>query len=208
MRIKTISNGLKYAAASCLLVMMTGCASLKVQSWTHPEIDERPIGKVMVVAVIDSPTTCYVFEEYFVEQLAKKGIAADSGHVVMQSTEEITEELLKETLTENGYDSVIITRLMSEDSRSQVVHAGYTSTPSLPGYYGHYSGFYATSVISPATYVDNFMEYLLETTLYDVESGTLVWGGMKSVYDTSSESSNIKKVVKAVVSELNKKKLL
>jgi hypothetical protein len=201
-------NGLKYGAAFVVLIMFNGCASMKMQSWTNPEIGERPIGKVMVVAIVESPTTCRVFEGYFVEKLAEKGIEASSGHVVMQATEDISEELLMETLKTDGYDSVIITRLMSEDSQSQVVHAGYTSTPSFPGYYGHYSGFYSSSVISPVTYVDNFMEYVLETTLYDVESGTMVWGGLKSVYDTSSDSSNIKKVVKAVVGELNKEKLL
>ena len=201
-------NRFKYMAASVVMMILSSCSTLKMKSWSDPSVGERPIGKVMVLAVVDSPTTCRLFEGYFVEKLTERGIDASSCHVVLQPDGEISEELLEEQLKADGYDSIIITRLMSEDSHSQVVQAGYSSSPAFPSYYGSYHGFYSASVISPVTYVDSVMEYLLETTLYDVKSGKMIWGGMKSVYDTSSESSNIKKVVKAVVSELNKKKLL
>ena len=192
-------------------MMVSGCASLDMQSWSDPEVGERPIGKVMILAVVEGDTTCRVFESYFVEKLVERGVDASSCHVVLQPTGAISEQLLDAALKEDGYDSIIITRLLGKDSRTQTVYAGYTSSPSFssfPGYYGHYHGFYSASVIHPVSYVDTYMEYQLETTLFDVQSGKMVWGGLKSVSDSSSDSSNIRKVVTTVMHDLDRKKLL
>lgn len=201
-------NGFKYVVTAGILMLLSSCSTLKMKSWSDPAVGERPIGKVMILAVVESPTTCRLFEGYFVEKLIERGIDASSCHAVLQPTEEISKELLDEKLKADGYDSIIITRLLSEDSRSQVVHAGYSASPAFPDYYSHYHGFYSTSVISPVTYVDSYMEYRLETTLYDIRSEKMIWGGLKSVYDSSSESSNIRKVVTTVIDDLNRKNLL
>jgi hypothetical protein len=194
-----------------ILMILSGCASLRMESWSDPAISERPIGKVMVLAVVEGQTTCRVFEGYFVEKLIAYGADAASAHVVLQPTGDISEQMLDEKLKADGYDSIIITRLMGKSSRNQTVYAGYTSSPSFssfPGYYSHYHGFYAASVIHPVSYVDTYMEYQLETTLFDVQSGKMVWGGLKSVLDSSSDSSNMSKVVTSVMRDLNRKKLL
>ena len=198
-------------AAFGVLMILSSCASLDMQSWSDPAISERPIGKVMVLAVVEGQTTCRVFEGYFVDKLIASGVDAASGHVVLQPTGEISEQMLDDTLKADGYDSIIITRLMGKDSQSQIAYAGYTSSPSFsssPGYYNHYHGYYSASVITPVSYVDTYMEYQLETTLFDVQSGKMVWGGLKSVTDSSSDSSNMRKVVSSVMRDLNRKKLL
>lgn len=193
------------------LMILSGCASLRMESWSDPAISERPIGKVMVLAVVEGQTTCRVFEGYFVEKLIAQGVDALSAHVVLQPTGDISEQMLDEKLKADAYDSIIITRLMGKNSRNQTAYAGYTSSPaysSFPGHYSHYHGFYSASVIHPVSYVDTYMEYQLETTLFDVQSGKMVWGGLKSVTDSSSDSSNMRKVVTTVMRDLSRKKLL
>ena len=74
-----------------ILMILSGCASLRMESWSDPEISERPIGKVMVLAVVEGQTTCRVFEGYFVEKLIAYGVDALSAHVVLQPTGETTE---------------------------------------------------------------------------------------------------------------------
>ena len=201
-----MTNTLKVMLAGMGLAALAGCSTYKIQSWSDPAISERPIGKVMVVGIAQSATTCRMFENHFVEQLQIQGIAAVSGHALIQPTEQITETQIDEALATGGFDSILITRLAGEQSQSQYVQTGYQS--SFPSYYGHYHGYYAYSTVSPVGYVDTVTEYQLETNLFDVESGKLVWGGMKSIYDSSSKDSNTKKVVTSVIKDLKRKKLL
>lgn len=199
-------NTLKVMSAAMGLAILAGCSTLKMQSWSDPAISERPIGKVMVVGIAESATSCRMFENHFVEQLQLEGVAAVSGHGLIQPTDQITETQIDEALEAGGFDSILITRLAGEQSHSQYVQAGYQS--SLPSYYNHYHGYYAHSVVTPVGYVDTYTEYQLETNLFDVTSGKMVWGGIKSIYDSSSKTSNIKKVVTTVIRDLERKKLL
>ena len=73
-------NTLKVMLAGMGLAALAGCSTYKIQSWSDPAISERPIGKVMVVGIAQSATTCRMFENHFVEQLQIQGIAAVSGH--------------------------------------------------------------------------------------------------------------------------------
>jgi hypothetical protein len=199
-------NTLKVMSVGMGLAALAGCSTYKIQSWSDPAISERPIGTVMVVGIAQSATTCRMFENHFVEQLQIQGIAAVSGHALIQPTDRITEEQIDEALAAGAFDSILITRLAGEQSQSQYVQTGYQS--AFPSYYGHYHGYYASSAISPVGYVDTVTEYLLETNLFDVESGKMVWGGIKSVNDANSKTSNIKKVATTVIKDLRRKKLL
>jgi len=196
----------KLILAGMGVMALVGCSTVKMESWSDPAISERPIGKVMVVGIAQSETTCRMFENHFVEQLQNLGITAVSGHALIQPSGRITEAQIEEALASGGFDSILITRLAGEQSHSQYVQAGYESV--LPSYYDDYHGYYAYSVINPVGYVDTYTEYQLETNLFDVKSGKMVWGGIKSVYDSSSKTSNIKTVVTAVIRNLERKKLL
>ena len=125
---------------------------------------------------------------------------------MIQPTEKITEAQIIEALESGSFDSILITRLAGEQSQSQYVQTGYQS--AFPSYYNHYRGYYTYSSISPTGYVDTVTEYQLETNLFDVQSGKMIWGGVKSVDDASSKTSNIRKVVTTVIRDLNRKKLL
>lgn len=199
-------NGLKYFTAAVVLMLLSACSTLTIRSWSDPAVSQRPIGKVMVVGIAQSATTCRMFENHFVEQLQQEGITAVSGHGLIQPTEKITEAQIEEALADGAFDSILITRLAGEQSQSQYVQTGYQS--AFPSYYNHYHGYYAYSVVSPVGYVDTVTEYQLETNLFDVKSGKMIWGGIKSVDDASSKTSNIRKVVTTVIRDLNRKKLL
>jgi hypothetical protein len=199
-------NARKVMAVGAGLAALAGCSTLKIQSWSDPAVSERPIGKVMVVGVAQSATTSRMFENHFVEQLQQEGITAFSGHDLIQPTEKITEAQIEAALVDGAFDSILITRLAGEQSQSQYVQTGYQS--AFPSYYNHYHGYYAYSVVSPVGYVDTVTEYQLETNLFDVTSGKMIWGGVKSVDDASSRTANIRKVVTTVIRDLKRKKLL
>ena len=185
--------------------LLASCNTVKVHSWMDPQIEERSIGKTMVLGVAESDSISRQYEALFVEGLAEVGVAADSLHALVQKTDPVSEEVLVAALQEKGYDSILVTRNLSETERQQVVTTGYYPD-HYDNYYGYYS--YGYALTYNTAYVQSFVEFELETNLYDVNTKKLVWTGRTVVYDDRSDLTNMKGIIKGVVKDLGKKGLL
>ena len=185
--------------------LLASCNTGKIHSWADPAFEGRAIGKTMVLGIAESDSLSRQYEVLFVERLVELGVEAASLHALVQKTDPVSEEALVAVLQEQKYDSILVTRLLSETERQQVVTTGY-----YPNYYGNYYGYYSYgySLGYNTAYVQSFMEFELETNLYDVKSKKLVWTGRKIVYDDRSDLTNLKKVIKGVVKDLRKRGLL
>ncbi len=187
---------------ACLL---TSCNTVKVRSWTDPAFAGRNIGKTMVMGVAESDTASRQYEAYFVEQLTALGVESASLHALVQKTDPVSEDALVAALRKDHYDSILVTRKLSETERQQVVTMGY-----YPDYYDSYYGYYSYGygLTYNSAYVQSFMEFELETNLYDVKTKKLVWTGRTIVYDDRSDQTNMKNIIKGVLKDLGKKGLL
>lgn len=187
-----------------LLAAWTGCSSVRMESYSDPEFEDRPIGKTMVLGVSDRMSTSREYEDFFVDSLTELGVDAVSCHALLQPTNAVNQAVLVEALEANGFKSIIVTRLVAERDHSQYV----TMSPASPEEYGDYYRFYDYGISHEVGYVDHIREFILESNLYDVQSRQLIWTASKSIYDTHSDTSNIKGVVKAIVKDLDKKHIL
>lgn len=181
--------------------LLTACNTAKVQSWADPQFAGRPIGKTVVLGVAKSDSLCRQYEDMFVARLLELGVAASSMHANSKLTDKLDREALASLLKMNDVDSIIVTRVLSETERSQVISSGYYSTV-YSSYWVYYD--YGYSVSYNAADVSSFMEFELETNLYDVETEKLVWSGRNVVYDDRSDMKNMKDIIRGVVSGLRK----
>lgn len=186
-------------------VLLASCSTVKVHSWMDPQFEGRKIGKTMVLGMAESDSISRQYETLFMERLAELGIEASSLHASVQNTNPISEEDLVTALQVKGYNSIIVTRKLSETERQQAVTTGY-----YPDHYNHYYGYYSHgyALTYDTAYVQSFVEFELETNLYDVKTKKLVWTGRKIVYDDRSDLTNMKGIIKGVVKDLNKNGLL
>jgi len=170
-----------------------------------PAFEGRTIGKTMALGVAESDSISRQYEALFVERLTELGVDAQSLHALIQKTDPASEEALVAALKEHNYDSILVTRKLSETERQQVVTTGY-----YPSHYGNYYGYYshAYSLSYNTATVQSFLEFELETNLYDVKTEKLVWTGRTIVYDDRSDLTNMKGIIKGVIKDLNKKGLL
>ncbi len=197
---------MKNIFASILLAsLLASCSTVKVKSWADPEFAGRKAGKTMVLGVAESDSIARQFEALFVEHLAELGVEADSLHALVQKTDPVSEADLVAALQEHGYDSILVTRKLSETERDELVTTGYR-----PSYYDNYYGYYSFgyTLVADTAYVQSYMEFALETNLYDVKTGKLVWTGRTVVYDDRSDLTNMKGIIKGVVKDLGRKGLL
>ena len=191
--------------AGILIGLLTACNTLKVNSWTNPEFKGRPIGKTIVLGVSESDSLSRQYEGLFVGSLMDLGIDAASLHGSANVTGQIDKEALDALLKANHVDTIIVTRVLAETERNQVVATGYHADP-YNNYYGYYG--YGYSLSYNTADVVSFMEFELETNLYDVNSGKLIWSGRKVVYDDRSDLTNMKGIIKGVVKGLRKQGMI
>lgn len=193
--------------ASLLISLLSSCQmrSEKQESWLNPEFKDYKLGKTSVLAMTESESLCRQYEALFVDALLPY-VSAGSLHASQDLTGKIDKDNLDTLLEKNDVKTIIITSVLDGTQRQQVVGIGYNATPYNTGYWGYYNYGYALTA-NTAT-VSSFMEYVLETNVYDVASKKLVWSGRKSIFDDRSNMQNMKLIIKNVIRDLEKHGIL
>ncbi|MEI6891330.1 MAG: hypothetical protein V5783_04075 [Pontiella sp.] len=201
---KKITTILLYTAAICLL---SSCQmrTPKQQAWVNPAFKDHTLGKTMVLGMGNSQALSRQYEAYFVNSLLPY-IDAGSLRVSMVIKDKIDKEELELFLEQKQVKTIIVTRVLEGTSRDQIVSIGYDISPYNNGYWGYYNHGY-TLQANTAT-VTSYMEYVLETNIYDVESEALIWSGRKSIFDDRSDLANMEIIIKAVVKDLHHQNML
>jgi len=106
----------------------------------------------------------------------------------------------KKTSEKDGYDAVLVTRLV--DTRK---HTSYRP-PTYTDFYGYW-GSYGSYVTSPG-YVVETTTILLETTLFDAATGKVVYTAESESFQPSSRDEVIRELVPLLVSDLSGRGLL
>jgi hypothetical protein len=196
--------------AAALTTLLSSCqmTSPKQVSWLNPDYTEYKFGKTSVLAMANSESRCLQYETMFVNALLPY-VPAGSLHANYGISGEMDKDQLVSLLKDNKIKTLVVTMVLGETQIQQVAPIGYTPTMYTDDYWGYYNWGY-TMMASEVNFgmVDSYMEYTLETNIYDVESGKLVWSGRKSVFDDRSDEKNMKVIIENVVRDVKKRGLL
>lgn len=191
--------------AGAAVVVGSSCSTVKIDSWTAPDMSGRPMGKTIVVGVSNTEAIRRDYEEQFAESLLASGVDAVASYTVVQKEEKLSKEEFVAMLGQQDFDSVIVTRVIGKEDRLRY-HPPITYPRPYYSHYGYYNLSYSRAH-SPG-YMEDYVQTLLETNLYDVESTDLVWSGQKQVTSETPTKKNIQNVIKAVVKDLNRQGLI
>ena len=172
----------------------TGCKmrSPRQESWLNPAFKDHKIGKTIVLATAESDALCAQYEAFFVDRLLAY-TEAGSLRASEAITGKIEKEQLEGLLKANGVDSIIVTSVLDGTSRDELVAIGYQASPYDNGYWGYYN--YGYTLSANFASVSSYMEFTLETNVYDVKTRQLVWSGRKAIYDDRSNPENMRIIV-------------
>jgi hypothetical protein len=199
---KGIGGTVGVIAGVCIL---TSCSSFKVQSWTDPAFEGRRIHKVAVIGVAKSDSTRRRYEDALAGGLIEAGLEAVASYTLLPQAEKLNRTEVAAELSKIGADSVIVTRSLGK--REGVRRELPTATPDyFVGYYEFYDSSF--DYVEGPRYVEPYVETQLESNLYDVKSGKLVWSGRSRITDESSETYNIKGEVAAIIKDLIKQGMI
>ena len=108
----------------------------------------------------------------------------------------------------DGFDGMLITRLVSVDEEQEYVEGrSYTERHARYRYYkGYYKGSY--KIVHEPGYYKTKTTYRLETNLYAVSDGSLVWSADSHTVDPDSIDEGIDSMTIAMVAKLKEEGLI
>lgn len=186
------------------LGLALACATTRiVESWTAPELRASDLSFHHVAAIAAMP-------DETVQRVAEDALAATAtdtrvtpGYRLLSREDRADPERLYAVLQRNGIDGVITVRMIGTEER----HTWVPGTVVYPGgYYGYWDSV-GVGVYEPGyVLTDRFVK--VETTLYDVANGRLLWGAVSETMNPSNVKGLIADIVRAAREDLAKQELL
>jgi len=183
-----------------LIISCTGGTEL-----TQKQVDDaykgKPVSDILVIAITGNEHNRRSFEKKFVAQLKSVGVDAISSEeaIPMPADLELKKETILNAVNQYENDAVIITHLIGKEEKDIYTRGGSAHR----GYYGFYRSRY-----SDPGYSSTSTTVRLETNLYDVKTEKLIWSGQSKTWSKDSKDQIINDVIKAVINNLQKNKLI
>lgn len=210
LRLALVTPLVALLAAACVGATQTG------RVWTDPSFETNSLRKLMVIGVGTTPTIRRSFEDRFVAALQAQGIVAEPSYR-MVGDERLDSARTSAEMHRTGCDGVLVTRIVDQ----QTVTTYYPPTPSYAGlsyvwgppvyrrgwygysgWYGYYGSGYSYATSPGYTVAHQVVN--LETALYRVADGQLVWSALSQEWrgQTDIPGSEIEPLVRQLVGAL------
>jgi hypothetical protein len=192
-----------------LPLCLIGCGpKTKVTSSWVNEQQVPKIGTILIIAISEKKTARRLWEDSFVEQFAVKNINAVASHTIKAEPIPPEEKSVLQIVESAKADTVIISHLIDSKSSTEW-HPGsvhYLPNAFYHGMYGYYNAAYS-AVYTPPTSVSRTV-VRLESNMYDVESTKLLWAAQSSTVNPKLLKTDYESIVKTIMADLMKKKVL
>jgi len=186
------------------LVLVLGCgARTRLGAvWSAQEPGPKPLTNILVVGIGAEAAPRRVFEDQLASALVARGNQAVASYRLLPSEEMLAQADLAGVVERGGHDAVAVTRLVAVDQEERVVppRSGVSFGMGSGGYYGHYGTSWGINY-SPG-YVTHSTTVHLETRLFQVAGGGLVWTAESDTFDPGSVEDVVQSVSQALVARL------
>jgi len=197
-------------------VSLQGCYSTSVSaSWMSDNHDARNFKKLLVIGMSTNVAARATFEDELVYFMRLKGINAIAASSIMAPDRAAlaqSEEEQKKRLVDNGFDGVFSISLLEKNNTTKYV-AGTTTYAPVSFYGGYYGSYYSynshmySNVYQPGYYVAS-QEIILNSSLFDVNSGDLLWSAQSDTIDPSSTDNAANSYAKSMVNHILKQHII
>jgi hypothetical protein len=171
-----------WASAVTALILLAACATTKFTSvWKDDTYRGHP-SKIMIIGVSKTPAIRRFTEDEFVKELKDHETGAVVSYTALPDKSLGDKNAINMMAKEVGADTVLITKAVGR-------RTGDSGAPL-------------------EVYQNEYLD--IETNIYDVKSGKLVWAALSETWisESASERSRIREFVKVIVRRLSEQKLV
>lgn len=199
------------SCSTCLIVLLlaitvAGAKSVKmVTSWLNPQYQGQKFRKVLVIGVAQDLAVRADFEDQMASQIARPDMETIPGNQILLRPDPHAKpdfDYLRAQINSNHIDAVVVSRLLSVDTKVTTVPSS-TYTAPFPYYYSFYGYLGAVyPVMYDPGYTRKDTTVRVETNVYATgkPDGDLVWTAVSDSFNPKSA----KKVADALVKEIPK----
>jgi len=157
--------------------------------------------KILVVGIAETSLGRRAYEGRFAEALAGAGAEAVPSYQLLPSSDRLTKEEIDRVVRSEGFDGVIVTRLLGVEEKTTYVPPSSYVVPSYGyGYYGYYGRSY--DVVNTPGYTKSTEIVRLESRLWNAADAKLAWGIVSETFDPKSDDDAMASVTKKLVQKL------
>lgn len=203
------------------LLILSACSPSVVvtSSWKNAEMLSSPAKKtyktIFISALTGNVSAKSTVETVFATEIEKKGyktIKSQDMFAPGLKDKPETEESILQKVKDAGCDGIFTIALVDKESETRYVpgSVGYSPYP-MHGYYGSYWGYhsyYGAAMYSSPGYYATDKTYFLESNLYDVATGKIVWSSQSKTVNPSDLKSFSEKYTDAIIKQLEDDGLL
>lgn len=111
----------------CIMILFESCSSFAiVDVWNDPSYHKSSLNKVLVFAIIKDSIQRKIWEDAFVDEFSKHGIAATSSYRLFPNALSNGNNVV-EIVQEKGFDGILVTRLLQEKTESPLLESDETT---------------------------------------------------------------------------------
>lgn len=172
-------------------VVSCGPSTTIKNSWKDPSIME-PVhfDKILGLMIEKDGATRRQVEDYIVQRVTANnpGVQAVAAYTLLSGDDLTDKERSRQIVEEAGIDGAIVVRMVGVDKQTTYVPGSYP-TPYY-NFYGYYDWAWPT-VYDPG-YLQTDTIVNLETLIYSVKDGKLLWSGVTETFNPSSMDDLLK----------------
>lgn len=201
-----VRRSLQILVALVLAIVAIGCSSTKlVNQWENPQYVPARFTRILVIGVSRQTSVRRAFEDEFVARLKAEGVDAVASYLFIPEDGQVDDTRLRQAVRQASADSVLMTRLLRVERKTELTPGYYEPGPAL-GFYPWYSAAWLGYYEPPRVY--QYDVYISETSLYDVRRSQLVWSGTVQTRAPSDLNKEIQRYAETVVKALKKENVL
>lgn len=184
--------GLMLTLASC------GSSTHFTEMWSDPQLSQITLTKVMALAISKEEGLRRIAEDAMVRSMQREKLQVVPAYTLLSQDQVRDSAYAGRVLRSEGFDGVVTMRLIGTDTKTTYVPPSYSygmvaPYPTYGGFWGYY-GYAWPAVYDPGYTMTN--QYVrVETNIYSLREGKLVWTGRSETMDPSSVPELVGEIV-------------
>jgi hypothetical protein len=211
----TGTSGWRWAPTTLLfaVVLMAACSSsTRATTTTIPQYYRVPghdavvFKSLLVMGVGEDEDMRRLFENAFAQALGSDGTNAEPSWQRLPQSTLLSAQEIDTAIDAGGFDGVVVTRLVRVDDEREWVEGRTIRVQRARLFEGYYQGSY--KLVHEPGYYQGSKTYRLETNLYSVSDGVLVWSAESATVDPKSAEDGIGSMTQTVATKLKEHGLI
>jgi hypothetical protein len=202
--------------ASVGLLMTASCSLTNLNAvWKDPQYQGGKLQNILVIGGTTNQIVRRITEDEFTARFKSRGTNAIPSYTVFPSAKTLDKDTIESSGRDLGIDSILIARVIDIKTKQQV-------TPAPASYYyrdiyfydwpNRYSRFYTGSFTggyySDRSYLSEYEVANLETSIYETQTGKLIWSALSDTVIGGDTLLEVSSVVEVIMKNLAENQLI